>query len=64
MQKIKAIGFDMDWTLAQVRHTQRSFTTTTMTCPSQYKPEHFEALTYRLTVDKLVTVFHYPEVWQ
>lgn len=30
--------------------------------PSQYKPEHFEALTYRLTVDKLVTVFGYPEV--
>ena len=27
---------------------------------AQYKPESFEALAYRLTVDKLVSVFGYP----
>ena len=42
MKSITAVGFDMDYTLAQ------------------YKPESFEALAYRLTVDKLVSVFGYP----
>ena len=42
MKSIRAVGFDMDYTLAQ------------------YKPESFEALAYRLTVDKLVSVFGYP----
>lgn len=27
---------------------------------AQYRPETFEALAYRLTVDKLVSVFGYP----
>lgn len=42
MKSIRAVGFDMDYTLAQ------------------YRPETFEALAYRLTVDKLVSVFGYP----
>lgn len=44
MASIEAVGFDMDYTLAQ------------------YKPDTFEALAYRLTVDKLVTVFGYPAI--
>jgi len=44
MASIAAVGFDMDYTLAQ------------------YKPDTFEALAYRLTVDKLVAVFGYPPV--
>jgi HAD superfamily 5'-nucleotidase-like hydrolase len=44
MASIAAVGFDMDYTLAQ------------------YKPDTFEALAYRLTVDKLVSVFGYPPV--
>jgi len=43
MKTIKAVGFDMDYTLAQ------------------YKPETFEALAYRLTTEKLVKVFGYPQ---
>lgn len=43
MASIRAVGFDMDYTLAQ------------------YKPETFEALAYRLTTEKLVRVFGYPE---
>ena len=42
MRSITAVGFDMDYTLAQ------------------YRPETFEALAYRLTVDKLVSVCGYP----
>ena len=35
------------------------------TC-AQYKPETFEMLAYKLTIEKLVTVFGYPSVraWQ
>ncbi|KAL3150708.1 hypothetical protein ABBQ32_000495 [Trebouxia sp. C0010 RCD-2024] len=44
MRSIKAVGFDMDYTL------------------SQYKPETFEKLAHDLTVEKLVSVFGYPEV--
>jgi len=43
MKHIKAVGFDMDYTLAQ------------------YRPETFEALAHRETVDKLVRCFGYPE---
>ena len=43
MASLQAIGFDMDYTLAQ------------------YKPETFEALAYRLTTEKLVRVFNYPQ---
>jgi HAD superfamily 5'-nucleotidase-like hydrolase len=43
MQAMQAIGFDMDYTLAQ------------------YKPETFESLAYRLTTEKLVKIFKYPE---
>lgn len=38
----QAIGFDMDYTLAQ------------------YKPDTFELLAHRQTIDKLVTAFGYP----
>lgn len=43
MKGIKAMGFDMDYTLAQ------------------YKPETFEALAHKATIDKLVRNFNYPE---
>lgn len=44
MKSIRAVGFDMDYTIAQ------------------YKPEMFETLAHRLTIEKLVKVFGYPEV--
>ncbi|GAX84402.1 hypothetical protein CEUSTIGMA_g11824.t1 [Chlamydomonas eustigma] len=43
MKQIKAIGFDMDYTLAQ------------------YRPETFEALAHKETIEKLVHNFKYPE---
>ena len=43
---MQAVGFDMDYTLAQ------------------YKPDTFEKLAHHLTVQKLVSVFGYPEVSQ
>jgi len=43
MASISAIGFDMDYTLAQ------------------YRPESFETMVHGLTVQQLVSVFHYPE---
>ncbi|KAI7837934.1 hypothetical protein COHA_008240 [Chlorella ohadii] len=42
MRSIAAVGFDMDYTLAQ------------------YKPDTFEGLAHRQTVDKLVKAFGYP----
>ena len=44
MRSIAAVGFDMDYTLAQ------------------YKPDTFEGLAHRQTVDKLVKAFGYPAV--
>lgn len=43
MKQIKAVGFDMDYTLAQ------------------YRPAAFEAMAYNETVNKLVSVFGYPQ---
>ncbi|GAB4817277.1 hypothetical protein N2152v2_004323 [Parachlorella kessleri] len=44
MKPIMAVGFDMDYTLAQ------------------YKPEEFETLAHRQTVEKLVKHFGYPKM--
>ncbi|GFR52818.1 hypothetical protein Agub_g15441, partial [Astrephomene gubernaculifera] len=43
MKQIKAIGYDMDYTLAQ------------------YRPDTFEGLAHKETVNKLIEVFRYPE---